>query len=735
MDEFSCNLAAGADSQLDALDAALMRFRAVVSDRSPGEGRETSSTIHDYPASLGATPVQLKALDDALLQFRAQGSEGAHAESDTAAVAASGLQGSAGGLPHLATIQESFGHHDVGGIRAFVGGPAARASERIGAEAYAMSESVAFRAAPSLHTAAHEAAHVIQQRAGVSLDGGVGKVGDRYEQHADRVADLVVAGRSAESALDGMAGGVSAGAVVQRKAVGTADKDGANAENRWVLWPPEKGGDTLKPVYPSKASFVRAYMKPAKLVLFTKGGVDLSKKKGSVEAGIKCGIDLGVEGGYKSVVSVFGEATPRVVASAMVSMGESGIQVDVLRLKVAGGLFVGVRSEQWKKELRWKLASATLLTAALTCKNGEWGGDIQLLPDGRQFIDDIQNVLQNLLNFPSHMCNELLGVLATDEPGALGRQLDAELAEWTKHANGRASELNKEKDMWESVGFTPANAHNCAVYTVRKNGALSSMKPLEQKNLEEAREDALARQANAKLMQKAKMKEMLGKGVAQEKATAIAQKVYLAHSCPDYTATFDLGLHQKPRDNTHWQNEVEVLVQTAIESVALEDDLENEAGREQAAEKKARAKQAAPEDREALEAEATDEMEDATARERRAREEVARWTATMRDAGVDPELVTSITDKLFNAFAHPDPDIRADLKSAAHTEYWAAINAAGDKKSEGEDVEEPNEVESPSEDASGDDEASAAPDASGEESVEAPASGEGEGEGEGEASS
>jgi hypothetical protein len=47
----------------------------------------------------------------------------------------------------------------------------------------------------------------VQQRAGVMLAGGVGAAGDRYEQHADAVADAVVAGRSAEGMLDTMAGG------------------------------------------------------------------------------------------------------------------------------------------------------------------------------------------------------------------------------------------------------------------------------------------------------------------------------------------------------------------------------------------------------------------------------------------------------------------------------------------------------------------------------------------------
>ncbi len=48
----------------------------------------------------------------------------------------------------------------------------------------------------------HEAAHVVQQRRGVSLPGGVGQEHDPHEQHADTVADTVVAGRSAAALLD-----------------------------------------------------------------------------------------------------------------------------------------------------------------------------------------------------------------------------------------------------------------------------------------------------------------------------------------------------------------------------------------------------------------------------------------------------------------------------------------------------------------------------------------------------
>lgn len=130
--------------------------------------------------------------------------------------AAEGVAGGGSQLPHEEAIQASFGQHDVSGIRSHVGGAAAEAGDAMGAEAYATGNDVAFQETPDLHTAAHEAAHVVQQRAGVQLKGGVGEVGDTYEQNADEVADRVVQGKSAEDLLPGGEKGVG-GAGVQHK--------------------------------------------------------------------------------------------------------------------------------------------------------------------------------------------------------------------------------------------------------------------------------------------------------------------------------------------------------------------------------------------------------------------------------------------------------------------------------------------------------------------------------------
>jgi hypothetical protein len=150
---------------------------------------------------------------DGAVQTRAAGSS--TAGSDAVSVAQDGVSGSGSALPHQAAIQASFGHHDVSHVQAHQGSQAQEAATAIGASAYATGADVAFAGSPDLHTAAHEAAHVIQQQGGGSLKGGMGEAGDVYERHADAVADQVVAGESAEGLLDTRAAGTGGAGGVQ----------------------------------------------------------------------------------------------------------------------------------------------------------------------------------------------------------------------------------------------------------------------------------------------------------------------------------------------------------------------------------------------------------------------------------------------------------------------------------------------------------------------------------------
>ncbi len=157
---------------------------------------------------------------DARLAVQGKGDLGG----DVQAEAERGVAGQGERLPHLDQIQRSFGRYDVSGVKAHTDDQAQASAQAIGAQAYATGDQVAFGGGKAdLHTAAHEAAHVVQQRAGVHLAGGVGRAGDPYEQHADKVADAVVAGEPAEYLLSQMAGpgaakaGASGGPVQMKK--------------------------------------------------------------------------------------------------------------------------------------------------------------------------------------------------------------------------------------------------------------------------------------------------------------------------------------------------------------------------------------------------------------------------------------------------------------------------------------------------------------------------------------
>ena len=200
------------------------RLLAYLKGARAREARRQSPPRAQVPASLNpATDAvhEPTRADSVQHHIAAQGAPGAG--DNHVVTAARGVAGNGSALPHLALIQKSFGRHDVSGVQAHLGGAAADASRALGARGYTMGNAVAFDGAPDLHTAAHEAAHVVQQQAGVALKGDIDQPGDVHEQQADRVADAVIRGESAEPLLNGIVGGsASVGAVVQRKA-GQAD--------------------------------------------------------------------------------------------------------------------------------------------------------------------------------------------------------------------------------------------------------------------------------------------------------------------------------------------------------------------------------------------------------------------------------------------------------------------------------------------------------------------------------
>jgi hypothetical protein len=113
-----------------------------------------------------------------------------------------GVQTPTSPLPYADYLQQLFGHHDISGIQAHLGLQATASARAMHARAYATQHHVVFADQPDLYTIAHEAAHIVQQRRCMQIAGGIGQADDVYEQHADAVARLVVAGKSAEGLLD-----------------------------------------------------------------------------------------------------------------------------------------------------------------------------------------------------------------------------------------------------------------------------------------------------------------------------------------------------------------------------------------------------------------------------------------------------------------------------------------------------------------------------------------------------
>ena len=191
------------------------------------------------------------------VQLRAEAEPGGHTVPDDAAVHAAATRGvatPASPLPHGATLQQVFGRHDVSGIKAHTGAHAAVTASAMGAEAYAAGEHVVLGHNTDLRTVAHEAAHVVQQRGGVQLKGGVGAVGDPYERHADAVADAAVAGTSAEALLDHLPGGDRSAPAVQR--TGATRDQAAGAADAHIM-PPAGGIDRPGFIDHGDGAFVR----------------------------------------------------------------------------------------------------------------------------------------------------------------------------------------------------------------------------------------------------------------------------------------------------------------------------------------------------------------------------------------------------------------------------------------------------------------------------------------------
>lgn len=166
------------------------------------------------PSALASTAGEMSALGSSLLSrvttlppapVQCAAADGAPGPSgpEVHGIATAGLRGEGQPLPSLERLQPLFGHHDLSRVRAYTGHSAATAARQLGAKAYTVGNQVGFDGPnPSLHIVAHEATHVVQQRAGVHLKSGVGQVGDAYEEQAEAVGRAVTRGENVESMLD-----------------------------------------------------------------------------------------------------------------------------------------------------------------------------------------------------------------------------------------------------------------------------------------------------------------------------------------------------------------------------------------------------------------------------------------------------------------------------------------------------------------------------------------------------
>jgi hypothetical protein len=156
-----------------------------------------------------------------------------------AALASAGATGATPGLPHGESITAAFGRFAPTDVRTRVGGDAALAAKSLGARAFAQGDTLGFATTPDLHTAAHEAAHVVQQAAGADVD----RHREALEAHADAVAAQVVASGSAESLLariPGVGPQASKSTAVQLDAVPGGELSGAEVD-RITAWQERTG--------------------------------------------------------------------------------------------------------------------------------------------------------------------------------------------------------------------------------------------------------------------------------------------------------------------------------------------------------------------------------------------------------------------------------------------------------------------------------------------------------------
>lgn len=418
------------------------------SRRGAGQRPDDVSAVQRLPAPGRVTLTEaLPVSPIAPIQRHAEG--GAEDASTVHAAAARGVGTPAAQMPHLGTIQRAFGRHDVSGIQAHVGQDAAASARDMGARAYATGNHVVLGGGADLHTVAHEAAHVVQQRGGVQLKSGVGQVGDAYERHADEVADAVVQGKSAEHLLDRYAGGgdgapqaapagSSSGGAIQRYVEFTHPSEGrmqmsesheffkpANSDRE--LWAKRenieiaaqimslnKGGILTVTPGPSREFLSQTYHRVVvqdrigTTKALQSGGASSSSSK-QQQSPLKMGADGPFDVLTKWLAAHDGETLGQLMASSMKLMNPYPIGT------YANGAFNAIRIQQ-DLEINSRIERLGEGTAAPI------GELVHFLSDWRSRIDDVNSEDAHSFNF---MCTECGGFSKMVMPGKDKPQAEA----------------------------------------------------------------------------------------------------------------------------------------------------------------------------------------------------------------------------------------------------------------------------------------------------------------------
>lgn len=153
-------------------------------------GRDTSAASSNRGDRVGKTTLTQQ------IARKASGSR--RPDGDAANRAEDGFAGAPREVPYRAEMERAFGE-SFGNVAAHTGVEAQDAATDLGARAYTVGESIAFRdPSPDRELVAHELTHVVQQRGGrdqgAMLKAEISAPTDAAEQEADRVASTVAAG-------------------------------------------------------------------------------------------------------------------------------------------------------------------------------------------------------------------------------------------------------------------------------------------------------------------------------------------------------------------------------------------------------------------------------------------------------------------------------------------------------------------------------------------------------------